>query len=102
MDPGALKTIMYRVKDEVAHRSHRASRDIAIVVLGRNPVKLAQGELRCQGGGAIIINIDGKDYAVNGMASPGYPPIQDIWNKATFPETDIDRLIARGLTLCDW
>jgi hypothetical protein len=41
---------------------------IAIVVLGRNPVKLAQGELRCQGGGAIIINIDGKDYAVNGMA----------------------------------
>ena len=37
---------------------------IAIVVLGRNPVKLAQGELRCQGGGAIIINIDGKDYAV--------------------------------------
>jgi hypothetical protein len=43
---------------------------IAIVVLGRNPVKLAQGELRCQGGGAIIIKIDGKDYAVNGMAKP--------------------------------
>ena len=43
---------------------------IAIVALGRNPVTLAQGELRCQGGGAIIINIDGKDYAVNGMASP--------------------------------
>jgi len=75
---------------------------IAIVVLGRNPVKLAQGELRCQGGGAIIINIDGKDYAVNGMASSGYPPIQDIWNRAAFPETDTDRLIARGLTLCDW
>jgi hypothetical protein len=55
-----------------------------------------------QGGGAIIINIDGKDYAVNGMASSGYPPIQDIWNKAAFPETDTDRLIARGLTLCDW
>lgn len=75
---------------------------IAIVVLGRNPVKLAQGELRCQGGGAIIINVDGKDYAVNGMASPRYPPIQNIWNKTTFPETDTDRLIARGLTLCDW
>ena len=50
---------------------------IAMVVLGRNPVKLAQGELRCQGGGAIVITIDGKDYAVNGMASTGYPPIQD-------------------------
>jgi len=36
---------------------------IAMVVLGRNPVKLAQGELRCQGGGAIVITIDGKDYA---------------------------------------
>ena len=69
---------------------------IAIVVLGRNPVKLAQGELRCQGGGAIIINIDGKDYAVNGMASPGYRQYK------TFPGTDTDRLIARGLTLCDW
>jgi hypothetical protein len=54
---------------------------IAMVVLGRNPVKLAQGELRCHGGGAIVITIDGKDYAVNGMASTGYPPIQDIWNK---------------------
>ena len=29
----------------------------------------AQGELRCEGGGAVIINIGGKDYAVNGMAS---------------------------------
>jgi hypothetical protein len=37
---------------------------IAIVVLGRNPLKLAQGELRCEGGGAIIINIGGKDFAV--------------------------------------
>ena len=44
---------------------------IAIVVLGRNPLKLAQGELRCEGGGAIIINVGGKDYAVNGMAGPG-------------------------------
>ena len=48
---------------------------IAIVILGRNPLKLALGELRCEGGGAIIINVDGKDYAVNGMAGPRYPPI---------------------------
>jgi len=75
---------------------------IAIVVLGRNPLKLAQGELRCEGGGAIIINIGGKDFAVNGMASPRYPPIQILWNKTKYPETDIDRLIIRGLTLCEW
>lgn len=75
---------------------------IAVVVLGRNPVKLAQGSLRCQDGGAIVINVDGKDYAVNGMASTRYPLIQNIWNKSTFPETDTDRLIVRGLTLCDW
>jgi hypothetical protein len=75
---------------------------IAIVVLGRNPLKLAQGELRCEGDGAIIINIGGKDFAVNGMASPRYPPIQILWNKTTYPETDIDRLIIRGLTLCEW
>lgn len=75
---------------------------IAIVVLGRNPLKLAQGELRCEGGGAIIINVGGKDYAVNGMAGPRYPPIQSFWNKNSYPETDIDRLIVRGLTLCEW
>ncbi len=79
MDPGAL---MYRVKKMkllikvVAVLVISAIViSIAIVILGRNPVKLAQGELRCQGGGAIIINVDGTDYAVNGMASPGYPPI---------------------------
>ena len=42
------------------------------------------------------------DYAVNGMARTRFPPIQEIWNKSTFPETDTDRLIVRGLTLCDW
>jgi hypothetical protein len=75
---------------------------IAIVILGRNPLQLAQGELRCEGGGAIIINVGGKDYAVNGMAGPRYPPIQSLWSKSSYPETDIDRLIVRGLTLCEW
>jgi hypothetical protein len=75
---------------------------IAIVILGRNPLQLAQGELRCEGGGAIIINVGGKDYAVNGMAGPRYPPVQSLWNKNSYPETDIDRLIVRGLTLCEW
>jgi hypothetical protein len=75
---------------------------IGLIVLGRNPVKLVQGELRCEGAGAVIINVDGKDYAVNGRAGPAYPPIQSVWNSATYPETDIDRLIVRGLTLCEW
>ena len=61
-----------------------------------------QGELRCEEGGTVVIRIAGKDYAVNGAASSRYPPVQQIWNSATFPNTDIDRLIVKGLTLCDW
>src|SRR4029450_12888957 len=67
-----------------------------------SPSEMAQGEVRCEGAGAVIINIDGADYAVNGMASRRYPPIQRVWNNATHPESDIDRIIVRGLTLCDW
>jgi hypothetical protein len=63
---------------------------------------LMQGELRCEGRGAVIIKIAGKDYAVNAMASPRRPPIRAIWNTASYPETNIDRLIVKGLTLCDW
>ena len=33
---------------------------IAFVVLGRNPIKRAEGKLRCQDGGAIVINVDGN------------------------------------------
>src|SRR5215475_15802912 len=64
--------------------------------------KMAQGVLRCEGAGAVVINIDGADYAVNGMASRRYPPIQRVWNSSSHPESDIDRIIVRGLTLCDW
>jgi hypothetical protein len=63
---------------------------------------LAEGELRCEEGGAVVVRIAGKDYAVNGAASSRYPPVQQIWNSATYPNTDIDRLIVKGLTLCDW
>ena len=41
-----------------------------------------QGELRCEGLGGVVINVGGKDYAVNGMAGPRYPPIESIWNEA--------------------
>jgi hypothetical protein len=62
----------------------------------------ALGELRCEGRGAIIINVDGRDYAVNGMAGSRYPPIQRVWREDSHPEIDIDRLIVQGITLCDW
>jgi hypothetical protein len=63
---------------------------------------LAQGELRCEGHGAIVLKVAGKDYAVNGLAAARYQPIQRIWNSATYPEADIERIIVRGLTLCTW
>ena len=66
------------------------------------PSDRAQGQVRCEGAGAVVININGTDYAVNGMASRRYPPIQRVWNSATHSEADIDRIIVRGLTLCDW
>ncbi len=73
---------------------------IAVFVLGRPSIKLAEGELRCEGAGAVIINVAGKDYGVNGKAGPSYPPIQTIWT--TVPQAKFDRLIVHGLTLCDW
>jgi hypothetical protein len=63
---------------------------------------MAAGELRCESGGAVVVRVVGKDYAVNGMASSRYPPIQQIWNNDLYADTNIDRLITRGLTLCDW
>jgi hypothetical protein len=75
---------------------------LAAFILGRSSLKLAEGELRCEGAGAVIVNVGGTDYAVNAMAGLRYPPIQGIWNNATHPETNIERIIDRGLTLCDW
>ncbi len=68
----------------------------------RKSAQRALGELRCEDRGAIIINVDGRDYAVNGMASPRYPPIQALWNESSHPEIDIDHLIIQGITLCAW
>jgi hypothetical protein len=75
---------------------------LAVGVKGLEPFGHEHGEIRCEGAGAVVITINGKDYAVNGMAGRRYPPIQVVWNKTTFPEANFERLIARGLTLCDW
>lgn len=63
---------------------------------------MAKGVLRCEGPGAIVLRVGGRDYAVNGKASNHYPPIQKVWGSRSYPETDIDRLIVQGLALCDW
>jgi hypothetical protein len=75
---------------------------VAVLVADWPFTNSAQGKLRCEDAGAVVIHVAGKDYAVNGMASSRYPPIQRIWNSAAYPEADIDRLIVEGLTLCDW
>jgi hypothetical protein len=62
----------------------------------------AFGELRCEGNGAIVIKVGGRDYAVNGMAGSRYPPLQSVWNEGSQPGIDIDRLIVQGITLCNW
>jgi hypothetical protein len=57
--------------------------------------------LRSEGVGAVVVNIAGEDYAVNAIAGWQYPPVQLVWNKATYPEANLDRILVRGLTLCD-
>jgi hypothetical protein len=65
----------------------------------RWPFAMAQGRLRCEGAGAVILTVRGTDYAVNGMASNRYRPIQAVM---TDPKIDIGPIISRGLTLCKW
>lgn len=71
------------------------------------PLTVDSGTLRCEGEGgfgAVVINADGTDYAVNGVAKgQGYEPIDPIW--ADDPElaglkVSIGPLIDRGLALC--
>jgi hypothetical protein len=47
---------------------------VAAVTLSWPFFNLAQGELRCEGRGAVVINVAGKDYAVKGLAGALYPP----------------------------
>jgi hypothetical protein len=60
------------------------------------PIDVAEGEIRCESPGAVVVNVAGQDYAVNAIARWRYPPIELIWKDA-----DIDQLVTRGLTLCD-
>ena len=70
--PGAMKLI-----GEACRRAHDRRDGACLHGLGPNlsdralapsASHHALGELRCEGRGAIVITIDGTDYAVNGMA----------------------------------
>jgi hypothetical protein len=67
----------------------------------RWPFAIQQGRLRCEGAGAVISTVQGKDYAVIGMASTRYASMQPVW-KSTNDPGDVGRIISRGLTLCKW
>jgi hypothetical protein len=68
----------------------------------RWPFKMTRGWLRCEGAGAIILTAQGKDYAVNGLASSRYAPIGAVWKSAEGREPDAGPIISRGLALCHW
>lgn len=68
----------------------------------RWPFKMTQGWLRCEGAGAVILSVRGEDYAVNGMASSRYAPINAVRKRANDPDSDVGPIISHGLTLCDW
>jgi hypothetical protein len=53
--------------------------------LVQRDAKEAKGKLRCEGAGAVVINVDGTDYAVNGMAGSHYPPIERLWSSMRDP-----------------
>jgi Protein of unknown function (DUF2511) len=67
----------------------------------RWPFAIQQGQLRCEGAGAVILTVRGKDYAVNGMASTRYASMQPVWTSTNDP-ADVGPIISRGLTLCRW
>ena len=65
------------------------------------PFAAPQGQLRCEGRGAIILTVRGVDYAINGMAGNRFASMQAIWKKGE-DVTDVGPIISRGLTLCRW
>lgn len=66
------------------------------------PFKMPRGWLRCEGAGAVILSVQGEDYAVNGMASARYAPINAVRKRVNDPDMDVGPIISHGLTLCDW
>ena len=70
---------------------------IALLAVRGPFANMAEGELRCESGGAVVVRVAGKDYAANGRRSSRYPSIQQIWNSHAYPSANIDRLVVCGL-----
>jgi hypothetical protein len=66
------------------------------------PFAVPEGRLRCEGAGAVILSLRGKDYAVNGLASTRYASIQPVYKENSNSVVDVGAIISRGLTLCKW
>ena len=66
------------------------------------PFAIQQGQLRCEGAGAVILTAGGQDYGVNGMAGGRYASIKPVLKSTGDPSIDIGSIISRGLTLCNW
>ena len=88
-----LFRLRFRGRGTAIKALHAFDHYVAAWFCGRAGSGLArQGELRCEGKGAVVIRIAG----VNGLASSRYPPIQSVWNRHTKPDADLNRLIVLG------
>jgi len=63
---------------------------------------MTRGWLRCEGAGAVILTVQGQDYAVNSLASSRYASIQALWKGDQDGAIDAGPIVSRGLTLCQW
>jgi hypothetical protein len=70
------------------------------------PLTVSEGTLRCESPRSVVFrDVDGNDWAVNGMASThGYDEIDPIWEdnpEAGGPKMNIGPLLDDGLALCN-
>lgn len=101
----ALLAIAAAGCDEMNGTAGNAMRVSPGDISGDWPLTVDEGTLRCEGAGAVVFTTsDGREYAVNGMASgQGYAEIDPIWRNAPgpAPKVNIGPLIELGLELCE-
>lgn len=72
------------------------------------PFTVDSGLLDCRGAGEVVFTVDGRSYAVNGLAkgTKKYDDISPIWSliltsgSSSDAKKDIGPIITRGLALC--
>jgi len=83
-----------------------ANRDVATVMDEEWPLTVDEGTILCPGGGQLVFEVDGIEYALNGLAKgAGYADIEPIWRDD--PDVDglkvnIEWLISYGNTNCGY